>query len=341
MVIPPNITRESIIQALKDIDEDGVPVKRQIHLYALVHEGKPYPPKFVLNEANKIVNRIELDYTKYDSGDANDFLQERGFQIVTSDALDIDSWTLVSDQVALKRLDRSAFYHNGTGVPIEVRPFFGLEGFSKGESRDTVLIYHGKRYPAVFSRKKDKDSTGRTQLHWHSDFERVLRIELPKWYKYFGVKASQVEDGPELRFSKADNKNEYLVTILDIDKIQADIESEIIENQGIYSQPEGKAHQYYGTRVERSAANRRAAIRIHGWTCAACGFDYSEVYGDRGKEWIEVHHIKPLSTFQGETMVTPETDLIPVCANCHRMIHRDSKNVLSVDELKELIKRTH
>src|SRR5690606_19427246 len=129
-------------------------------------------------------------------------------------------------------------------IPIEVRPFFGLEGFSRGEARDTVLVYNGKRYPAVFSRKIDKDSTGRTQLHWHSDFEEVLRTELPKWYKFFEVTASHLEGGPELRFSKTDGENEYLVTILDAEKIQADIDSEIIENQDAHPQPEGKARLY-------------------------------------------------------------------------------------------------
>jgi 5-methylcytosine-specific restriction protein A len=35
--------------------------------------------------------------------------------------------------------------------------------------------------------------------------------------------------------------------------------------------------------------------------------------------------------------INPETDLIPVCANCHRMIHRRHDEVLSIEELKAII----
>ena len=32
-------------------------------------------------------------------------------------------------------------------------------------------------------------------------------------------------------------------------------------------------------------------------------------------------------------------NLIPVCANCHRMIHRKRDNSLSYDEMKEILGR--
>lgn len=253
-------------------------------------------------------------------------------------AVEAYSWRTVGNQVAIKRLDRSAFYHHGTGIPIEVRPFFGLERLSRGETRDTVLVYNDKRYPAAFSRKKDKDSTGRTQLHWHSDFSSILRNELPTWYDLFGADPSEVNNPPELRFSRTDKDNEYLVTILDVESIASDIDSERVENQDLQPLREGGVKEYYGKRYERSAENRRRAIEIHGYECAVCGFDFSKVYGHRGKGFIEVHHIKPLSTVQEEAEVNPDTDLIPVCANCHRMIHRDSNDVLTVDELKGQLK---
>lgn len=71
--------------------------------------------------------------------------------------------------------------------------------------------------------------------------------------------------------------------------------------------------------------------------CYACGFNFEKVYGERGKEFIEVHHIKPLSTLDEEIEVNPKTDLVPLCANCHRMIHRRKDEILSMDELKEII----
>ena len=48
-------------------------------------------------------------------------------------------------------------------------------------------------------------------------------------------------------------------------------------------------------------------------------------------------HKHPLSTIREETKINPSTDLIPVCANCHRIIHRKKENILSIDEMKELV----
>lgn len=100
---------------------------------------------------------------------------------------------------------------------------------------------------------------------------------------------------------------------------------------------EGKKTGYYTTKYERSSSNRAEAIRIHGTTCNICGFDYETAYGELGAGYIEVHHIKPLSTLDEEMVVNPETDLISVCANCHRMLHRFKNYIVSVEELKNIV----
>ena len=68
-----------------------------------------------------------------------------------------------------------------------------------------------------------------------------------------------------------------------------------------------------------------------------CGFDYEKVYGELGRGYIEVHHIKPLASQEEEVRVNPETDLICVCANCHRMLHRYRNYIISVEELRRII----
>lgn len=70
-------------------------------------------------------------------------------------------------------------------------------------------------------------------------------------------------------------------------------------------------------------------------TCEICGFNYLNYYGEVGKDYIEIHHIKPL--YQGERFPDPQTDMISVCANCHRMLHRNKYSTLSPEELKHLI----
>jgi 5-methylcytosine-specific restriction protein A len=100
---------------------------------------------------------------------------------------------------------------------------------------------------------------------------------------------------------------------------------------------EGKKYAYYTTRYERSSINRNAAIKIHGTICQGCGFDFEETYGEIGKNYIEVHHVKPLYEENDIVEINPATDLICVCANCHRMIHRRKYSILTLKELQELI----
>ncbi len=56
--------------------------------------------------------------------------------------------------------------------------------------------------------------------------------------------------------------------------------------------------------------------------CTICSFSYSRTYGDLGEGYIEAHHVKPISERDGAEETKVE-DLAIVCANCHRMIHRD------------------
>jgi 5-methylcytosine-specific restriction protein A len=119
--------------------------------------------------------------------------------------------------------------------------------------------------------------------------------------------------------------------------VREDIEAELFEEQVTYK--EGAVQEYYGKRYERNPESRKKAIEIHGLNCVVCGFNFEEVYGERGKDFIEVHHVKPLSTIKEEVEINPETDLVPVCANCHRMIHRRKDDVLTIEELKSIVEQ--
>lgn len=103
--------------------------------------------------------------------------------------------------------------------------------------------------------------------------------------------------------------------------------------------PEGKKVAYYTTRHERKAKNRRNAIRIHGKNCQGYGFDFEKIYGEIGKGFIEVHHTKPLYKEDSEIEINPNTDLICVCSNCHRIIHRRKDSIVTLKELQELVSR--
>lgn len=56
--------------------------------------------------------------------------------------------------------------------------------------------------------------------------------------------------------------------------------------------------------------------------CEACSLNFSEVYGEYGAEYIEAHHIVPISDLEPGRK-TSIKDLAALCANCHRVIHRN------------------
>jgi predicted HNH restriction endonuclease len=89
----------------------------------------------------------------------------------------------------------------------------------------------------------------------------------------------------------------------------------------------------------RNGLARQACIDCHGTSCTVCGFDFGIVYGDHGAGFIEVHHLVQVSSHDEEHEIDPVKDLCPVCANCHRMLHR-SDEPLSIEELKSIIARS-
>ncbi len=114
-------------------------------------------------------------------------------------------------------------------------------------------------------------------------------------------------------------------------------EEQELTSYHVENRPEGKIRVFYTTQYERNPSNRRDAVKIHGTICQACGFDFEKTYGEIGKDYIEVHHVKPLCEGEGAVEVNAATDLICVCANCHRMIHRRKDKVLSLKELQKLL----
>lgn len=102
---------------------------------------------------------------------------------------------------------------------------------------------------------------------------------------------------------------------------------------------EGKLVQVLVNRYERSQKARLQCISYYGKKCSACNFDFEEVYGGIANDFIHVHHKTQLSDVGEEYEINPIEDLIPVCANCHSVIHL-AKPALTIEELKKLLKKS-
>jgi hypothetical protein len=108
--------------------------------------------------------------------------------------------------------------------------------------------------------------------------------------------------------------------------------------EGAYA--EGEAKRRLHLIRERSALVVRRAKDLREKTdpwlhCESCGLSYRDVYGDRGSGFIEAHHRIPLAQLRSGIPTRVE-DLVLLCANCHRMIHRNP--TLTIEELRKLVR---
>ena len=96
------------------------------------------------------------------------------------------------------------------------------------------------------------------------------------------------------------------------------------ENLGKTEEDLRKFRQHW--RVEKNRNLSKAAIKAHGYICQGCGFNFEEIYGEIGKDFIEAHHLVPISLFKGDVVkLDPKLDFAVLCSNCHRMIHKTEK----------------
>lgn len=113
-------------------------------------------------------------------------------------------------------------------------------------------------------------------------------------------------------------------------------EEEIIskEPQELY---EGGFRVLKVNKYERNPAARRICIEEYGCWCNICTLDFESKYGVLGQGFIHVHHLNLLSSKKETYSLDPLKDLIPVCPNCHSMLHRRNPPI-TPNELKGLIR---
>jgi 5-methylcytosine-specific restriction protein A len=102
--------------------------------------------------------------------------------------------------------------------------------------------------------------------------------------------------------------------------------------------PEGARMRVEVNRYERNRLNRKACIEAKGAVCTVCNFSFYTFYGDMGGGYIHVHHIVPVSKIGENYVLDPINDLVPVCPNCHAMLHKQDPPY-TIDALKEIIQK--
>lgn len=103
-----------------------------------------------------------------------------------------------------------------------------------------------------------------------------------------------------------------------------------------YQMVEGRLMEDKVLRRVRNRAARQKCLENSNFTCSVCGFNFYKVYGEIGKNFIEVHHTKPLSSYNEEHEIL-QSELVALCSNCHSMAHRRRPMPYSIEEFKKML----
>lgn len=137
------IKEQDIIDALKYIDENGVPFHNQSTKYELVTEdGKKYPPKYVIAVAAHIGTGVEISTDSFNAVEAKSYLQGQGYNIetkqekfeliITAESVDSTDERFTMDNLSLgdNYKPLGAYFRKASGEEIR-------RTYSKGERRNS------------------------------------------------------------------------------------------------------------------------------------------------------------------------------------------------------------
>lgn len=262
----------------------------------------------------------------------------------------------VAGLIGRKRVDRSVF-KVGTTIPKSLEAAFeetvgGREAPSGGHL-DVALLAGGERFPARLQRHSP---AGRGQsvlaLRWNDGgLLQLLKSTFSTTYASLTGDAEPVAQGDVASSPTPEADAEYIDIYstsdpfayrLELvpaglaqlrDTVLCDLEALQLEEDYVEGTLVTRLVSYY----ERNPELRTAAIAVHGTRCQACDMSFAQRYGELGEGYIEVHHLKPVASYEGEVVVDPKEDMRVVCSNCHRMLHRDSGEPLTVEELRAVV----
>ena len=189
-----------------------------------------------------------------------------------------------------------------------------------------------------------KDRTQLNSIKGYAVFEKLKKVDKATLSFDYFVQNKLIPDAPiQGRRTDRDKDSNDPIRIF-LAHILNEFNNEIIatdypdeadtENKSF---PEGAKQTVQVNRYERNPEARAKCLEIHGTRCEICKMSFAETYGTFAKDFIHVHHITPLHQISESYEVNPETDLMPVCPNCHAMLHRQENGIpMTVERLKLL-----
>jgi 5-methylcytosine-specific restriction protein A len=204
-------------------------------------------------------------------------------------------------------------------------------GMNRGSARDLIGNFKHMVDAQQYTRTNNNDTTEHFLKNIHKDFginkliNAVKALELHITY-YENIRQVNM-NGLRKILNKYKHLTENDSLTIYPDEVESDNNRPFIE---------GSVKQVLVNFFERDQKGRQECINHYGYKCSICNFDFQEAYGDLGKNFIHVHHIKPLAEIRQEYQLDPIRDLRPVCPNCHAMLHRKTP-AYSIEEIKNYL----
>lgn len=337
-----DLTRESVLQAVAEYDQLGSePFLSRYGFgsaksYFLILDGKRYDSKAIAGVAHGYARPDlgPLAFSEFSGGEAQvqKPLEKLGFEVLAENLVKQakgrnPNWTrdeliLALDYYLAHPGDAHDDTHPGViALSAEINTLAQLLGHSDSE---TLRNVNGVSMKLQNFRAHDPQYTaqGKVGLSRGNRLEKVLWDRFASDQKALSSLARTIRErtkSPDLELLNA---------------LKSDDEPEIAEAE------EGRLI----TRLHRTRERDRSIVKRkkdsfkkrHGRLfCEACRFDFAAKYGERGEGFIECHHTKPISSLSAGA-TTKSSDLVLLCANCHRMIHARAP-WLTIEDLQILL----
>lgn len=216
-------------------------------------------------------------------------------------------------------LGKADMHHCYITIPkrqIDPNVFFGKPN---GKKRTIIDRLTGVPFDFTYSQNQSKKNN---------------EHRLSSFLTYFRLVKAQVGDilcvEKVINIVEGKKKVEFYMSIIDNDFY---FENEEVNNAQLY---EGAKKIITVNKYERSKKAREKCLEYHGYNCKVCNELLEDKYGYIAINYIHVHHLKKIADIGKEYTINPTKDLVPICPNCHSMIHRLDP-MLSIEELKSII----
>ena len=243
----------------------------------------------------------------------------------------IYSWTVLSDLIAVKYMDKSSFLDKVIVIPQKkIAPFFDIHNIDLSERKYIKLEINDSAYKAYF--KKDvKDVKGRIRLFWRADFAAMIRKRFPEYFKHFSSSKSRFDQQLQMYFQRIDF-DRYTVAFLeagvgnedDIDDLAFQREVEKVRSRILPPGPQKpkKLGQKGHKRWKKDAQIAKASIIDADYRCEVDSKHSTFKSKVTDRNYIEAHHLIPMS-FQDKFpySLDVEANIVAVCPNCHKLLH--------------------